>query len=77
MDVVIGGSNQKLKECPCCGSDEIWIGQSSFLSYAVQCESCGLKMEKQITNKRMKDASRRAFFLAAAKVIEYWNKRAQ
>jgi uncharacterized protein (DUF983 family) len=75
MRVVIGGSDQELKSCPCCGSDDLFIGQSAFLHYAIQCYSCGLKMEKTIRNKKSKRTVAQVYLQCAARVISAWNTR--
>jgi hypothetical protein len=38
----------QVKDCPCCGSDDVYIGVIAFDKFGVYCKVCKLEMSKYI-----------------------------
>lgn len=53
---------EKLRPCPFCGSDSLYIPENPVFDYYVRCNNCGSRSD--------------SFFTNAESAIKAWNMRA-
>jgi len=65
----------KVKPCPCCGSDKLYIGTTSALTQGVVCLKCFLRIDKGYPKEW--DAGVDIDSRVLKRAIKAWNKRVE
>ncbi len=74
----------RVRRCPCCAGEDLWVGVMSASSYGVAC-GCGLTMIKRIPDDWPKGVFKKSLSgeenlkrlhrWAVGEAVEKWNKR--
>jgi hypothetical protein len=70
-----GGSPVSVLPCPCCGSTDLHVGATAALWLGVSCQQCGLRMEREVANRRTKRTLRELEAWTLRQAIDAWNCR--
>ena len=82
----LSGKNIDVKECPCCGSEDLRVGVMSSQSFGVVCQNCHLSMSEYvpakgwprgvwIEGKTVDHNYRRLEVWTCLRAVKRWNRR--
>lgn len=71
---MINLEDKTVLSCPCCGNGDLYVGVTAFGYYGVQCNNCGLKVERSLPEET-ESTWYNTQVTTLLSAVKAWNKR--